>query len=236
MSKNLGNINIILTNTFYKEKEKGKSKLELINENNYYALLNKKRKRHLSKDRHFFNANRCPSCVSASLRKYYKHIHDNDINNKNNIFEDANNTKFSDINKESFNISKDMNMDKNNLFFLNASSKFNENSKIIFNNDDNSNQETLYNIPNNAQNKKTNGFSKYIKSEKGLFNTNIINKNEKVLNKKLIFPQEMHQKIKSYYENEKIETDKNLGQEFEAKKSAKIILGVQKRVAHDIKK
>ena len=46
----------------------------------------------------------------------------------------------------------------------------------------------------------------------------------------------MHQKIKSYYENEKIETDKNLGQEFEAKKSVKIILGVQKRVAHDNKK
>ena len=88
MSQKLGNINIILTNSFYQGNKKEQLKIkDIINENNYYSLINKKRKRSLSHKAHKLNVNKCPSCASTLLGKYYNHIHNH---NKNKIIENIN--------------------------------------------------------------------------------------------------------------------------------------------------
>ena len=116
MSEKLGNINIILTNSFYQNSEKEKA--DLINENNYYSMMNKKRKRNNSHKSHKLNISKCPSCASSFLRKYYYHIHnDKNVNNKNKSIENRNN-KIIEINenqnKSSNNEHKLMKNDNNN--------------------------------------------------------------------------------------------------------------------------
>ena len=90
MSDILGNTKIILRNSLSKMNEKDKS--ELISENKYYALLNKKRRRNLSHNNHKNTLSICPSCASSFLRKCYHHINEN-----NNYF---NNSESNAINKE----------------------------------------------------------------------------------------------------------------------------------------
>ena len=67
MSKKLGNINIILTNSILDLKKKEKVKSDLINENSYYSLINKKRKRNSSNKKMKIIINKCPSCASSLL-------------------------------------------------------------------------------------------------------------------------------------------------------------------------
>ena len=129
MSEKLGNINIILTNSFYQNSEKEKA--DLINENNYYSMMNKKRKRKNSHKSHKLNISKCPSCASSFLRKYYYHIHnDKNVNNKNKSIENRNN-KIIEINenqnKSSNNEHKLMKNDNNNnnLFMDLNSDKYN---------------------------------------------------------------------------------------------------------------
>lgn len=129
MSEKLGNINIILTNSFYQNSEKEKA--DLINENNYYSMMNKKRKRNNSHKSHKLNISKCPSCASSFLRKYYYHIHnDKNVNNKNKSIENRNN-KIIEINenqnKSSNNEHKLMKNDNNNnnLFMDLNSDKYN---------------------------------------------------------------------------------------------------------------
>ena len=128
MSEKLGNINIILTNSFYQNSEKEKA--DLINENNYYSMMNKKRKRKNSYKSHELNISKCPSCASSFLRKYYYHIHnDKNVNNKNKSIENRNN-KIIEINenqnKSSNNEHKLMKNDNNNNLFMDLiSDKYN---------------------------------------------------------------------------------------------------------------
>jgi hypothetical protein len=130
MSEKLGNINIILTNSFYQNSEKEKA--DLINENNYYSMMNKKRKRKNSHKSHKLNISKCPSCASSFLRKYYYHIHnDKNVNNKNKSIENRNN-KIIEINenqnKSSNNehkLMKNDNNNNNNLFMDLNSDKYN---------------------------------------------------------------------------------------------------------------
>jgi len=129
MSEKLGNINIILTNSFYQNSEQEKA--DLINENNYYSMMNKKRKRNNSHKRYKLNISKCPSCASSFLRKYYYHIHnDKNVNNKNKSIENRNN-KIIEINenqnKSSNNEHKLMKNDNNNnnLFMDLNSDKYN---------------------------------------------------------------------------------------------------------------
>lgn len=140
MSQKLGNIKIVLTNSHFQDKEIDKA--DLTNENNYYALLNKKRKRNSSHKNNKFEIDRCPSCASELLRKKYNHIHCNKIGNKNkNVENRDNNGNMNFINKnENSKIPK--NKIENNTFMEKSFPKFNEKKKFFFNNEDNSNQET----------------------------------------------------------------------------------------------
>ena len=86
MSQNLGNMNFYLRSSLnYRDIEQQKT--DLNKENDFYSLINKKRKRH------WFNKNykimKCPSCASSSLRNFYKHIHENK-NYKMREFEENN--------------------------------------------------------------------------------------------------------------------------------------------------
>ena len=124
MSEKLGNINIILTNSFYQNSEQEKA--DLINENNYYSMMNKKRKRKNSHKSHKLNISKCPLCASSFLRKYYYHIHnDKNVNNKNKSIENRNN-KIIEINenqnKSSNNEHKLMKNDNNNNLFMDLNS------------------------------------------------------------------------------------------------------------------
>ena len=87
MSQDLGNINIILSSTLNMDNEKNKS--ELNKENNFYSLINKKRKRNYSNKK--YKIYKCPACASFSLRKLYKHIHE--INYPNNRIIELQNIK-----------------------------------------------------------------------------------------------------------------------------------------------
>jgi hypothetical protein len=166
MSKKLGNINIILTNTFYEGNEKEKS--EINNENNYYALINKKRKRNSSYKVHKINVDKCPSCASSLLRKHYKHIHD--IINSNINIDNKNDIRIKNLENKK---------DKNS--FLEIKNKnFNNNMDLFAKNDIKSNQETFSKKDNFIQNNKNQRFSKiskYDEKENDLINKNIINKN-----------------------------------------------------------
>ena len=182
MSQKLGNINIILTNLSYEGNEKTKDKNELINDNKYYALINKKRKRNSSHKNLKFNINRCPSCASALLSKYYKHIHDKNIGNeiKSQNNDDFNNNKFSEIRNTSYIDSK--NMKKNDDFFADKYLKINKNEQLFTKNEAISNQETFNKNPKDLNIKKNENISKFNEKRKELLNENKINFNDSLKN------------------------------------------------------
>ena len=73
MSQNLGNLNFYLRSSLnYRDIEDQKT--DLNKENDFYSLINKKRKRHISNKN--YKIMKCPSCASTSLRNFYKHIHE----------------------------------------------------------------------------------------------------------------------------------------------------------------
>ena len=73
MSQNLGNLNFYLRSSLnYRDIEQQKT--DLNKENDFYSLISRKRKRHISNKN--YKIMKCPSCASSSLRKFYKHIHE----------------------------------------------------------------------------------------------------------------------------------------------------------------
>ena len=174
MSQKLGNINIILTNSILDLKKKEKVKSDLINENSYYSLINKKRKRNSSNKKMKIIINKCPSCASSLLEKHYKHIHDEHIDNNNYIFENKNKRKkeISYNNKQNPNLS---NKNENNQFIINNSPSFNVYSKLLFKNEDVHNQETFSKNHNILQKYKESEISKVKENKDELFDKRIIN-------------------------------------------------------------
>ena len=86
MSQNLGNLKFYLRSSLnYRDIEDQKT--DLNKENDFYSLINKKRKRHISNKN--YKIMKCPSCASSSLRNFYKHIHENK-NHKMREFEENN--------------------------------------------------------------------------------------------------------------------------------------------------
>lgn len=74
MSQNLGNLKFLLRSSLnYRDLEPQKT--DLNKENDFYSLINKKRKRYWPNNN--YKIRRCPSCASSSLRNFYKHIHEN---------------------------------------------------------------------------------------------------------------------------------------------------------------
>ena len=187
MSQKLGNKKIVLTNSFFQGKEIDKADLTI--ENNYYALINKKRKRNSSHKNSRITINKCPSCASELLRKKYNHIHCNKIDNRNKIVEIKDNNN--DMNYRNKNESSKIAINKieNNSFTGKYYPKYNENKKLFFNNEDKANQETLQKNFNVSQDKKgERGIFKFNENEKNeMFRKNIIkdknyNKNENSYN------------------------------------------------------
>ena len=73
MSQNLGNLNFYLRSSLnYRDIEQQKA--DLNKENDFYSLISRKRKRHISNKN--YKIMKCPSCASSSLRNFYKHIHE----------------------------------------------------------------------------------------------------------------------------------------------------------------
>ena len=174
MSQKLGNINIILTNSILDLKKKEKVKSDLINENSYYSLINKKRKRNSSNKKMKIIINKCPSCASSLLEKHYKHIHDKNIDNNNNIFENKNKRKkeISCNYEQNPNLS---NKNENNQFIINNSPSFNVYSKLLFKNEDVHNQETFSKNHNILQKCKESEITKVKENKDELFDKRIIN-------------------------------------------------------------
>ena len=174
MSQKLGNINIILTNSILDLKKKEKVKSDLINENSYYSLINKKRKRNSSNKKMKIIINKCPSCASSLLEKHYKHIHDEHIDNNNNIFENKNKRKkeISCNYEQNPNLS---NKNENNQFIINNSPSFNVYSKLLFKNEDVHSQETFSKNHNILQKYKESEISKVKENKDELFDKRIIN-------------------------------------------------------------
>ena len=86
MSQNFGNLKFYLRSSLnYRDIEQQKT--DLNKENDFYSLINKKRKRHWCNKN--YKIMKCPSCASSSLRNFYKHIHENK-NHKMREFEENN--------------------------------------------------------------------------------------------------------------------------------------------------
>ena len=177
MSDILGNTKIILRNSLSKMNEKDKS--ELISENKYYALLNKKRRRNLTHNNHKNTLSICPSCASSFLRKCYHHINEN-----NNYF---NNSESNAINKEnkSYQIheKKETLPKYQNKFGIN-NSELNENTKIsnlFVKGENKANQETFSKNFNYLHKNKNDNIPIKVEKEKenceNIFNNNIKNDN-----------------------------------------------------------
>ena len=240
MSEKLGNINIILTNSFYQNSEKEKA--DLINENNYYSMMNKKRKRNNSHKSHKLNISKCPSCASSFLRKYYYHIHnDKNVNNKNKSIENRNN-KIIEINenqnKSSNNEHKLMKNDNNNnnLFMDLNSDKYNyETQSKNHNYANNHNENEIHDYKNIPMNINCINQDKNIILNKNQninnFSFNNVNDEVNEYSQSHNDNQIKNQKIwitKIKEENEKIKNE-NL-----PKKSGQIYLKVKKCVAPEI--
>lgn len=240
MSEKLGNINIILTNSFYQNSEKEKA--DLINENNYYSMMNKKRKRKNSHKSHKLNISKCPSCASSFLRKYYYHIHnDKNVNNKNKSIENRNN-KIIEINenqnKSSNNEHKLMKNDNNNnnLFMDLNSDKYNyETQSKNHNYANNHNENEIHDYKNIPMNINCINQDKNIILNKNQninnFSFNNVNDEVNEYSQSHNDNQIKNQKIwitKIKEENEKIKNE-NL-----PKKSGQIYLKVKKCVAPEI--
>ncbi len=95
MSQNLGNLNFYLRSSLnYRDIEDQKT--DLNKENDFYSLINKKRKRHIRNKN--YKIMRCPSCASSSLRNFYKHIHENPENKNHKMREfEENNQQIRDL-------------------------------------------------------------------------------------------------------------------------------------------
>ena len=239
MSEKLGNINIILTNSFYQNSEKEKA--DLINENNYYSMMNKKRKIKNSHKSHKLNISKCPSCASSFLRKYYYHIHnDKNVNNKNKSIENRNNKIIKineNQNKSSNNEHKLMKNDNNNNLFMDLNSdKYNyETQSKNHNYANNYNKIEIYDYKNIPMNINCINQDKNIILNKNQninnFSFNNVNDEVNEYSQSHNDNQIKNQKIwitKIKEENEKIKNE-NL-----PKKSGQIYLKVKKCVAPEI--
>ena len=229
MSQKLGNINITLTNSFYQGNKKEQLKIkDIINENNYYSLINKKRRRSLSHKAHKLNINKCPSCASTLLGKYYNHIHNH---NKNKIIENINLKKkennpeikmvnnIYDIKEDKFNQETSSKIDNKNQNNKNKGKiKYDENNDIQNNNHNldytSHNDDIPFNNSKNSLNHK---------------NKDMINNNSSIrINDK----SQRNKKSNRFYD--KIDYDKDNetnGSASKPKESVKIVLKVQKLIA-----
>ena len=175
MSQKLRNMNITLTNSIFELKKKEKVKSELNNENNYYSLLNKKRKRNLLNKKMKIIINKCPSCASALLRKHYNHIHDKNMNNNINIIGNKN-KNINEIfynDKENSNLSK--NIPENKDIIENKFPLFIGNSNLLLNKEDMSSQKTFAKTHNILKIDKENELSETKENKNDLFHENKIN-------------------------------------------------------------
>ena len=131
MSQNLGNLKFYLRSSLnYRDIEDQKT--DLNKENDFYSLINKKRKRHISNKN--YKIMKCPSCASTSLRNLYKHIHEKK-NHKMREFEE-NSQQIRELKYHLEN--KVISPPKKYLFPQ-------KNANIIKNNENNDNQDILKN-------------------------------------------------------------------------------------------
>ena len=234
MSQHFGNLRFVLSNELV-IKEKTKS--DLNNENEFYSLMNKKRKRNISLKNKNYLIYKCPSCASCKLRKFYKHIHEkNNINNDSNIINIQNNFDSQNIyglnsqspNKKvlnTININfpkniKEYNNEKQNTNNLEDEITYKNNNNIIKINNLISNE-----IKNNENVKEENDRDndKDIIEKKSYYENGILSEKDKSNNKKNnIFECKL---IRSEIKDKKTE---------ENKKDQKIILKVVKMIADEI--
>ena len=233
MSQHFGNLRFVLSNELV-IKEKTKS--DLNNENEFYSLMNKKRKRNISLKNKNYLIYKCPSCASCKLRKFYKHIHEkNNINNDSNIINIQNNFDSQNIyglnsqspNKKvlnTININfpkniKEYNNEKQNTNNLEDEITYKNNNNIIKINNLISNE--IKNNENKEENNRDN--DKDIIEKKSYYENGILSEKEKSNNKKNnIFECKL---IRSEIKDKKTE---------ENKKDQKIILKVVKMIADEI--
>lgn len=226
MLDDLGNVNIVLSNELYIEKGKEKNKSDLNKENDFYSLINKKRKRHFSNNKNY-KVYKCPSCASSFLSKYYKHIHE-----KNNFKTNNNNKKNLEIktnqqNQDSQSKIKIQNISncfKNYNKINMKEANYSSDDKTKGNNENNIIKVKKINFENNDNNGEVNSNNKYTEKEDYYQNV-IIPENEKKSNeKKNIFVCKL---IRSELKKEIPTTEKQ-------KKEKKIIIKVEKCIAPQI--
>ena len=232
MSQKLRNMNITLTNSIFELKKKEKVKSELNNENNYYSLLNKKRKRNLLNKKMKIIINKCPSCASALLRKHYNHIHDKNMNNNINIIGNKNkniNEMFYN-DKENSNLSK--NIPENKDLIENKFPLFIGNSNLLLNKEDMSSQKTFAKTHNILKIDKENELSETKENKNDLFhenkingkiynkNNDIINNNNNKINSFDIKDEKNNMKISSIYNTKENKNNERLNKDinFQRKK------------------
>jgi hypothetical protein len=153
MSRNSGKYIFLLSNLNKQYNEENKT--DLNKENDFYSLMQKKRKRHFS-NRKNHNIDKCPSCASSLLRKYYKHIHEknnfpyvNNINEQKRLENSLNEEQIDEF-KQQLPNKKISNEPNNNLYPQNI-------NNFIDNNINENYQDNIINIneyDNNHYNKK----------------------------------------------------------------------------------
>jgi hypothetical protein len=249
MSQNFGNLKFYLRSSLnYRDIEQQKTDLK--KENDFYSLINKKRKRHISNKN--YKIMKCPSCASSSLRNFYKHIHENK-NQKMRKFEE-NNQQMQELKYQLEN--KVISSPKKYLFPS-------KNANIINKNESNDNQDILKNnitiskINNDIgeQNKPIGNKKKKTKSQKisMVCETKRVNKEIGKGNSRKIKKDDGDEDEKFFYQNDDLSEDeksKNDKQNIiecklvkvsekkkkvvKPKKSKKIIIQVERVIAPQI--
>ena len=182
MSHNLGKYRFILSNLKYHQYDKG-NKTDLNMENDFYSLIQKKRKRHYSNkknDNYNYNIYKCPSCASSLLNKYYKHIHEINncphINKKVDIESSLNDHQFKELN---YQLSNPIISNSPKEYIYPQINKINNNINIHDNNINNNDKNTNINDKNiNINDKNTNINDKNININDNNININEINRNK----------------------------------------------------------
>ena len=230
MLDDFGNVNIILSNELYAQGENEKNKYDINKENDFYSLINKKRKRHFSNNKNY-KAYKCPSCASSFLSKYYKHIHEKNNFQSNNKNKNLETTKINQQGQDSqskikmqnissfFKNYNNINLKKENDLSDDITKMNNQNNiikikKIAF-------EEKKENDQNNGEVNSNNKNTKKVED----YENDIISENEKKNNeKKNIFVCKL---IRSEAKKEISTTEKQ-------NKEKKIILKVEKLIAPQI--
>ena len=232
MSQNLGGIKFLLSNSYHQEKEEMKN--ELIKENNFYSLINKKRKRNISNKN--IIVNKCPSCASSKLSKLYKHVHH--IHEKNRQQEKSVNDIHA--NKMKININP-QNMNKNivNNTLNNNKNSWNHNFYPNFNSNNNLNEVQNNFLRNNCTFSKhediQNPLSKGINQNNNI-SERIYSKNQANIKADEINIYNRFNKTNNINDNirnmNKIHEKNN--KELKPKKELKLILKIEKSIAPNI--